>query len=262
MSVAADSGDTLYRCSGDDIDIKARINYLLGVLYAVESTPGYCRVKQPSHDYYMEFIEAALMTPLAVTCSATSADAVRTLQFPDKFNDLRGRPFHLFGGEKINVWSNNASDEDTLIALFIGDGKITTAMLEAVVPTAVLRGTVDQTLTANTWTAGSVTWSQDLKRGTYAIIGMKVGAYISGMATFGAVARLTGLDSTWRPGVPVVPAEGDKIDIYYGMRDVPFCKWPLMSGISFPHNNPPDIELASPYALTDFAVELMLQQIG
>lgn len=93
VGVAADSGDTLYRCSGDDIDIKPRINYLLGVLYAVESTPGYCRVKQPSHDYYIELLEAALMTPLAVTCSATNADAVRTLQFPDKFNDLRGRPF-------------------------------------------------------------------------------------------------------------------------------------------------------------------------
>jgi len=162
--------------------------------------------------------------------------------------------------EYITAYSNNATDEDTIIGLLLGSGRITTDMIEAVTPTHKIRGSADQTLTANTWTGVTMIWDQTLPKGRYAIVGMLYGAYIaSGYMT--GLARLIMPESIWHPGVPIHQAAGDKVTVSADTF-CPWDKWPIIKEFEIEHDNMPTFEVLSPAALTDHVVELELVKTG
>lgn len=244
--IAAGLIDSLYRASGDDIFIKKGLNWLLGVMYAAESTPGRVEVKQASMGSLpYEFVRAL---------DLNDADPI------GGFTDLRYRPMPLFEDEKLNAYSFNATDEDTLVGLMVGSGRFDRKDVEAVIPTHRIRGYADQTLTANSWTLCSITWDHSLPKGDYAIVGCEIGSYISSgfMAALGRLI-LKG-EVPYRPGVPVTQLAGDKVT-FDSISHHPYSKWPIMKEIKLNYNLMPDIEILSPAALTDHIVELELVQL-
>ena len=245
VGITAPATEKYYTISGDSIKAKSRAAWLLGLLYAAESTPSNAKLAQPSlvNDY--QFVRAMDLN-----------DADPALGF----SDHRGRPLALMPDEFITTYSVNGTDEDTIIGALLGSGRITTAMIEQVTPTHKIRGSADQTLTANAWTGVSMTWDQTLPKGRYAIVGMLYGAYIaSGYMT--ALARLNIPESIWKPGVPIHQAEGDKVSLM-SVVQCPWEKWPVYKEFEIEHDNMPTFEVLSPAALTDHAVELELVKVS
>ncbi|RLG68659.1 MAG: hypothetical protein DRO11_08755 [Methanobacteriota archaeon] len=233
-----------YKVSGDGIKIQSKANLLLGLWYAAESTPGYALLEQPSLGVqYPRFLRS---------CDLNDPD------FYAGFNDLLDRPLPLYPNEFLVAKSNNATDEDTLIGVIVANGfwnpyrgKIDYR----------IRGYADQTLTANAWTDVSMSWDYNLPDGRYAIVGMTYGAYIaSGFMQGFARVKLT--ETMWRPGVPIIQAEGDKVQVMSSMGVAPYHKWALSREISFKSEAMPDFEVISPAQLTDHVVELELVKIG
>jgi len=248
VNIAAGLGDNFYHVTGDDIIVRADAHYLLGLFTAAASTGGRSRLRQPSLAIDYEFLKCCLTTDL---------DPIQG------FEDLRGTPLPLIPNEKLNALLTNATDEDALIAAIIGNGKITQAALDAVNPTHQLSGYADTTITAFTWSPVTITWNQDLPKGQYAVVGMRVGLYVASIES--AIARLTGLKgpgAAWRPGVLCASMEADHEE-YQSITHEPWTKWPLMQEISFPHDQPPNIEvLMATTAATDENIELLLQKIA
>ena len=69
-----------------------------------------------------------------------------------------GRPLPL--RPDTSLWADevNATDEDILIGLLVGNGKITQSMLDKVTPDHYIHGTSATTLTADTWTLCPMVW--------------------------------------------------------------------------------------------------------
>jgi len=175
------------------------------------------------------------------------------------FSDHFGRPMALKPGEYLTAYSVNATDEDTIIGAIVGSGFISTGSKEGITVTHKIRGSADQTLTANTWTGVTMTWDQDLPSGRYAIVGMLYGAYIaSGYMT--GLARIIFPESVYRPGVPIHHAEGDKLAVM-SVVNCPWEKWPIYKEFEIEHDNMPTFEVLTPAALTDHTVELELVKV-
>lgn len=248
-AIAAASGDTLYRTSGDDIYVQQKAPLLLGLLAAGAATAGRARLKQPSMPLYYEFAKSCL---------------VENVDDPsDGFSDIKNRPLMLVPGEKLNVYLQNAADEAALIALFLGDGKITQQMLDAVSMTHIITGYADTTLTAYTWSTLTMTWDQDLPEGLYQIVGVKAAVYKAANPGIGVMRFVFSEPraAAWRPGAPVSIMEGDKVEIQ-SIPKFPLAQWPNMPNIVFRHDKLPTIEMLNPMAVTDERVELALAKVG
>jgi len=248
VNLAAGLGDNFYHTVNDDIFIRKDAKYLLGLLNMGTSTGGRALIRQPSLALDYEFYKSGLTTDLDPIVG---------------WEHLFGRPLPLIPNEKCNALVVNATDEDSIVAAIVGSGKITQAMLDAVNPTHKISGYSDTTVTALTWSACAITWNQDLPEGRYAIVGMRVGTYVASAET--SVARLTGLKddgANWRPGVPCHGMEADHEE-WQSMGWSPYTLWPLMPEISFPHDQPPNIEvLMVNTTATDENVDLLLQKIA
>jgi len=112
------------------------------------------------------------------------------------------------------------------------------------------------------WSDLPITWDQSLPKGQYAVIGMQVGCYKASGPVYG-FARLKFLNITWRPGVVVRGMEG----AYLGMGSIHPAllygeRWPLMSEISFDHDEMPNIEVMEGAANEEHCIELLLQKIA
>ena len=261
QKVAVGGAEDLYRYSGDDLYVRAQAPYLLGVLYAAVKTPNYCYIKQPSLELNIEFIRHSAWDSFILYGAGANRGWYQNAR---GFTSLFGRPIPLIPDEKLNAYTNNATDEATIIGLWLGNERINQADLDRVNPTWALRGIADQTVTANSWTRAAVTWSQDLPAGEYAIVGMAVGAYDAGLDHMCALARLLLKGEAargYRPGVICHELYGDKTSegSTFGWWD--FDHWPLMQGVSFRYDQTPDIEVLSPLAYDDFEVNLLLQKI-
>lgn len=240
--------DTLYRTSGDDIYVKPAAPLLLGIYCAGESTLGKTKLMQPSLPIDYEFTKGTLLA---------SDDPMKG------FTNLRGRPLPLVADEKLNCEVVNATDEDGITFLMMGNSKITQSVLDAVNPTHRITGYADTTVTAFTWSALTMTWNQDLPRGRYAVVGMRYAYFKSGVAMPSA-ARLMFKEphsAGWRPGVIGSEAGAAHLELQETAWD-PLCDWPLMQNINFPHDNLPGVEVANAEAGTDQDIELLLQKIG
>jgi len=240
--------DQIYKTASTDyLTVKSEKSYLLGVYVAQQSTGAGIKLQQPGlkPDYYFP-----------------KSHVHGEFQASNGWHHLFGRPLPLFA-DKLNVNSVNATDEDTLVALLLGDGKISQSALDGVNPTHSLTGYADVTVTANAWTTVAVTWDEDLPPGKYAVVGMRVGCWLTGtIAEEAAIARLILPDApNHRPGVPVTYMGADHKE-YQATGVEPWVDWPLMPEVAFKHDQPPNLEVLSQQAWTDEDVHLQLQRIG
>jgi hypothetical protein len=244
VNLAAGLADQIYDEVGDYVRIKPGINNLIGVFYAAETTGGYALIRQASLKTDHAFIRSTDLNDL---------DAMKGLTW------MGARPLPLKGGENVQALSNNATDEDTIVGLFLAsDARMfDESTLNAVLPTHRIRGIGDTTITANQWSNVPITWDQTLPVGLYHPVGMKVAAYLS---TYGAgLARLiTQNGAQFRPGVVVEGSVGDKVQYDAGSQVLPCSRWPILDSINFNESFMPNIEVLSPIADTDFVVELEL----
>ena len=244
LSGVAAVADRYYDVHLDDLKVKAQARYLAGLLQLGVTTPKYCEIRQPSMKVPPRFYKAALTT---------------VIDHRPGFTNLLNRPFPLYAGEKLNVYLQNATAEYSAVVLWLSNGKITQAALDAVSPTHNITGYADQALTANIWNAVPITWDQDLPKGTYAIVGMKVASYLAaGPAPIASRLLLKGKEAgAWHPGVITSELATDKtnfVNDVIGFEQ----KWPLMPEISFTDDLMPDLEMLSLTADTDHIVELTL----
>lgn len=249
-NVAVALGENFYTIiEGDWILVKWP--WLLEAIYEAASTPAQLIVDMPELKPWYSFIKACLNGDLDPT---------------QGLSNFAGRPLPLYKiGGQLRCQSRNGTDEANLAGLWMGDGKITQAMLDGVNATHTLRGYSATAQVAYTWTRLTMTWDNVLQEGLYAVVGMRAAAYKAAGPANG-LARLmfqTAPASGWRPGVPMAIMEGDKIE-YMSIYEHPCFpwKWPLMSGISFVHYQIPGVEVLSTIANTAHLVELELQKIG
>lgn len=245
VGIAAALNETLYRTTGDDVLLNKEALLLLGVHYSALTTPAALQLRQPGQ-VHKEFVRSML--------SSTTNPALGQTH-------LFGRPIQL-QNDKLNAYSINATDEVTLVGLMLGSGKIPVASQESVKVDYTIRATIDQALTAHTWTFGNATYAQAIPKGKYAIVGMRGGAY-KAANPYPTLARvLLPGDNSWRPGVPLQTMTGDKT-ILSVATEAPWEMWPLMPEIAFDTEiGYPNFELLSNAANTDFSIELALQKVG
>ena len=247
-SLAALLEDSFYTVSGDDIDVKLHAPWLLGIQIAAESTGGGASLSQPSLAQDYDFDQCALL----------SADSPL-----HGFKNLRYRPLPLIPGEKVNCTMDNATDEDAIVAIWLGDGRITTGALESVNPTHIIDGVADDTLTAFTWKKLTVTWAQTLPKGRYVPVGMRF-SYFKSSVAMPAIARLmfqSAPASGWRPGVMGHEAQADHEEDQTSPEH-PFDIWPFMPELEFTNKTIPNIEVCGAEATTDENIELLLTKVG
>jgi len=226
--LAAALGETLYRTTGDDILLNKEAPYLLGVHYSALTTPSRAILRQPRR----------IDIDISKAMRDTDLDPVIG------WTHLFGRPILLNGADKLNALSVNATDEVTQIGLMVGSGKIAQAALDAVQVDHIIRGIVDQALTAHTWTTGTVTWAESLEKGSYAIVGMRGTNYKAATPSPTLARLLIPGNTDWRPGVPLSNAVGDKT--IPTSRKEPWADWPLMPDIKFDTEvGYPNVELLS-----------------
>jgi len=240
--------DTLYRTSGDDLFIKKQAPWLLGAACYGEAVLGRTKLQQPSLPIDYEILKGAMLSDGDPQYGLT---------------DMRGRPLPLIPGEKLNVEVVNAADEDGITFLYVGSGKITQAMLDAVNPTHRIVAYADTTATVFSWSALSLTWNQTLPKGRYAVVGMKYG-YFKTTPTMPSAARLIFKEphsAGWRPGVVGSEMQADHEELQAIGRDV-WADWPLMANMNFDTDNLPGVEVASAEIHTDQEIELLLQKVG
>jgi len=236
-------GDRLYSYNGDEITLNSDINKLLAVFVAAASTGGRARLRQPGLDIDHQFMKAML-----------SAD-----NDPNQgFHDYLQTPLPLIPGAKLEALITNATDESGFIAAMVGNEPLNPLNCQ---PTHILTGIADTTVTALTWSQCDITWLEDLPPGTYAIVGMRAGVWITA-GPEAAVARLIIPGATdWRPGVPCALMEADHEE-YQSVGHEPWYKWGQLPGIQFQDTKMPSIEVFSEAAFTDENIELLLQKVA
>ena len=246
-NLAACAKEELYAISGDTLKLTSKVNALLGVFAWAESTGGYIAIRQTENKIDHRIIKVA-------------GPAAAIHEPAQGYTHYFGRPLPLYA-ELLQVLINNATDEDALVGLFVGNGAIPQSLLDQVRPTHSVRGVADATATAFNWTDVTITWDKDLPPGHYAPVGMRCAVFKSS-AAMPALARLVvPTNSTWRPGVVCSEAQADKLEVqehHIGQ----FTAWPLMRELSFPYDQPPNIEVLGAEASTDWLVELLLQKVA
>lgn len=247
--IAAGLLDTLCRLNadGDGIILLPHHKYLLGVVAWAVSTGGYVRLSQTDLKLYHHFVKVALL-----------ADNDPT----QGFTNLLDAPLPLIPSSNLWAEMNNATDEGNVIGALVGDGKINP--MNYAEPDYKLRGTIDQTIVANTWTGGTVVWAQNLPKqrpdgkdgqGVYAIVGMKAGAYKAAGPGSALIRLMIPGATNKRPGVPAGVIEADKIE-YQSITMEPWTKWPVMDGVICSYDQMPNVEILSQLADTDFVIEV------
>lgn len=232
--------DNVYRRTdnNDAILLKPNMINLLGLLYSAESTGARCLLRQP------EKLDKSFLK-----CCLTS-----DLDPSQGWHDHFKAPVKL-EEDKLSVYSVNATDEDTIVGLMLGDQYLNT---EPFTIDEIIDGYSDTTVTANTWTDCAVTWNQTLRKGRYSVVGMRGSVYLAANP-WTALMRLDHPD--WKIGVPATIAEADHEELQ-SQTNEPWC---LFGNIGVEFNAPeeiPDIQVLSPAAHTDENVQLMLQRVG
>ena len=242
VPIAPGGDERLYTVAADDLKITKEARFILGVFYAATTTPARVILRQPKMIDY-DIIKGCLITERAASRG---------------FTDLFATPLPL-RVDKLNVLSVNATDEETLVGLLLGSGKITQAMKDEVNPTHVIHGYSDTTIDALTWSHCPITWNEELDAGIYEIVKMRASVFLAA-APWSALVRLSipGAQS-WKPGVVAHISGGDHT--LYSQEEIGLGqKWPRM-GIKFDTDHMPNIEVLSPAAHTDQNIELTLQKV-
>lgn len=253
VNVTAALADNLYHFSGDQIETRTEVRRIVGAFCGACSTGEDWRVRQPSllADHQFQKIQV-------LGDNDPSQGHTHLFQHPLPLSSLRNREAI---GEKIMALIQNASDEPVLIGLMLGTGPIPYSELQGanVEPDYIIHGEADTTPVALSWTTCAITWDQDLPRGTYVPLGMKVGVY----PTNSALARIVCPGATtWRPGVPCALMEGSHKE-FQSVTWNPWNWWPFMPLVHFKDNAMPNIELLATTAVpVDQDIELALKKVA
>lgn len=179
--------------SGDDIRIPNELPNIAAAAMGIETTvESFGRLISPS---------LRGLNPLYVEPFSGAAAAAVEPASPHPVKDLRLSPFPLVAGEALNaeVNSNPAAAQVQWAIVWLSDGPINPVTGEII----TARATNADTLTANAWTNGALTFADDLPRGRYQVVGMR--ARSAGLVA----ARLVFVGGRFRPGVLGVDAQTD-----------------------------------------------------
>ena len=231
--------DQQYSVSGDSIKVKKDKAFLAGVLQLGVSTPKICELRQPSLNIPYRFTKSVI---------ATVAD------HRAGFTNLLKRPLPLYPNEKLSAYVQNATAEYSVIVAWLASGYIDPQPIN---PTHIVTADIDSTLTVNVWNQVVPTYDQDLPKGTYEVLGMKVGSFVATCNPL--VTRLVCPDSPHRVGVITSEITADKT-LFVNAKDDLETVWNPMRGVAFPHDQMPTLEMLSLTADTDHMLELTLRK--
>jgi len=250
VNVAGALGDNLYHVSLDDILTKPNVNRIVGAFCAACSTGEDYRLRQPSLFIDHQFQKIQLLAD-----NDPSQGMTHLFHNPLPLSSLKNPAAK---GEKIEALIQNATDEEVLIGVLLSSGRIPYNLLDTE-PDYIIHGESDTTPTALRWTTCAITWDQDLPKGTYVPLGMKVGVY----PTECAIARIVCPGATdWRPGVPCALMEASHTE-FQSVTWNPWNWWPFMPKVNFTNVAMPDIELlATDVAVVDQDIELAVKKVA
>lgn len=244
VNIAFPADDRYARLDNNDsIKITKNLEYLLGLIYSAESTGARALIRQP------EKIDKAFLK-----CSLTS-DLDPVLGYEHLFKN----PIKLEAeGEKLEVLSVNATDEDTIIGLLVGTGVINP---EPFTIDEIIDGFSDTTITANQWTNCQITWNQDLKKGVYSVVGMRGSVFLAANPWTSLMRLDIPGNPMWKPGVPATIAEADHEELQSQTYD-PYVMWGDI-GVTFKApEEMPNVQCLSPSAITDENIQLFLKKVA
>ena len=130
----------------------------------------------------------------------------------------------------------------------------------APLPDHSIRGIVDQTLVANTWTFGAPVWDYDLPKGDYVLMSLRFWYFVTTSGS--CVCRVLFDDTNWRPGVLGVKSAADKTSLLGIVNESPIAQWPFFPEFHFTNERMPDFEFLSPIANTDLVIEMAVKKVG
>lgn len=252
VNVAGALGDTIYHVALDDILTKPEVNRIVGAFCSACSGGEDYRLRQPSL-----FIDHQFQKIQTMVTHDPARGHTHLFHNPLPLSSLKNP---VAKGEKLEALIQNATDEAALIGVMLSTGKIPYGMLDTE-PDYIIHGEADTVPTALRWTLCAVTWDQDLPKGTYVPIGMKVGIY--GASYVSALARIFCPGATdWRPGVPCAMMEASHIN-YEVITWNPWNWWPFMPKVHFTNVAMPDIELLTTAAyMVDQDIELAIKKVA
>lgn len=174
------------------------------------------------------------------------ADADVEPDDPPKVVDLRNRPLQLVAGENLSAEAQSDTTGAAfqwLLALFMDEMR---PMPNG--PIRTMRFVNTATLTARAWTNITLTATEELAKGEYAVVGMRA----VGASTI--AARIVPRGSIWRPGAIC----GD----VHTYQDHPmFRNGGLGEWARFPHDSIPTVDVLADLADTDTDVFLDLVKV-
>ena len=169
---------------------------------------------------------------------------------PTPLNVFVDRPVQLVSGEFLNLLQASTGTTAANLCsgvVFLGDGNYSNSLAGKQIQT--VRATSATTLTANAWTACTLTLDQQLQAGRYAIVGMRA------QSAGAKAARLVMQETPARPGCIAYDSNGD---IEHPMfRSGHMGVWG-----TFVHTAIPQVEFLSLSADTAETVYLDIVKIG
>lgn len=233
VNVAGALGDTLYHVALDDILTKPEVNRVVGAFCAACATGEDYRLRQPSLFIDHQFQKIQLLAD-----NDPSQGHTHLFHNPLPLSSHSGKKGTEAKGEKLEALIQNAVDEPVIIGVMLSTHPISYGMLD-VEPDYIIHGEGDTNPTVLRWTNCAITWDQDLPKGTYVPIGMKVGLY----PTTTGIARINCPGATdWRPGVPCALTEASHKE-FQSVTWNPWNWWPFMPKVNFTNVAMPNIEL-------------------
>jgi len=247
LASAVDTGESIYTTKDDDIYVKDRAPLLGGICHLAASTPNYIEIRQPS---------------LRIPYRFSRGEDHNSSRADEGLYIFWDRPLPLYAGEKLNCYVYNATNEITWVVAWLLSNPSTVMDAARARPTHLIRAESDTAAVADAWTnIKTLTWSHDLPKGKYAVVGMSGATYKAATPTTAAL-RLVLPETTWRPGVMLGIMDADKSQ-WKNMSDRwdLGVKFPLMPEISFWNTDMPTAEIMAGAANTDHVFELLLQKI-
>jgi hypothetical protein len=228
--IAAIQDDTLYT-SGDILRVPPAISNLVGtVALSAATTVTSAQVQTPS-----------LRTLANYDVSAFINAAV--FGTPPVIDWFQNNVMPLVGNESMTF--NTNTDHASAIAIYglvwLSDGNLSPVDGEIF----TVRCTGAASLSAGSWVASNLTFTQDLPFGEYQVVGMRA------VGTNLVAARLIFPGGSWRPGVPAVNAISD--EDFHHLRNGMTGVWD-----TFDYNQPPTLECLG---VTDSAQTIFLDLI-
>lgn len=243
LSNVAPIADSHLSIAGDNLTIPDLNHLMLAVISSQTATAGTitsARIKAPS---------MGKNSNVDVAVFETTGTTLPIVGSPCPLNNYLVANRYLTPGEFLQFLTINSgtNSEETVAQIALGDGNYKNPYKGLPIETLLATGTT--TVTAKKWSACTLTFSQALRAGTYAILGMKA------MGATAIAARLIFANQGARPGCPAYVTESD-------IDNPVFRNGNLGMWGTFSHNNIPQLEVFADAADTAQQVYLDVVKIG